>query len=72
MTQRKDDNQTSDLPKIGTPATQALNGAGYYRLEQLTQVTEDELMALHGFGPKALRILREALAAQGLSFKSEK
>ncbi|MBK8030039.1 MAG: DNA-binding protein [Chloroflexi bacterium] len=61
--------QPTDLPKIGAPATNALNGAGYYRLEQLTQVTEAELMALHGFGPKALRILKEALAERGLALK---
>jgi predicted flap endonuclease-1-like 5' DNA nuclease len=62
----------SDLPKIGAPATSALNGAGYTRLEQLTNVTEAELLKLHGMGPKAIRILREALTARGLSFKAEK
>jgi predicted flap endonuclease-1-like 5' DNA nuclease len=69
MSQRKDDLQSTDLPKIGAPATRALNGAGYTRLEQLTQATEAELMALHGFGPRALRILKEALAARGLALK---
>ena len=69
MSQHKDDSQPSDLPKIGGPATRALNGAGYTRLEQLTQVTEAELMALHGFGPRALRILKEALAERGWSLK---
>jgi len=61
--------QPTDLPKIGAPATNALNGAGYYRLEQLTHITEAELMALHGVGPKAVRILKEALAARGLALK---
>lgn len=69
MSQRKVDLQSTDLPKIGAPATRALNGAGYTRLEQLTQATEAELMALHGFGPRALRILKEALAARGLALK---
>ncbi len=67
MSQRND--QPTDLPMIGAPATRALNGAGYTRLEQLTQATEAELMALHGFGPRALRILKEALAARGLALK---
>lgn len=40
----------------------ALYGAGYTRLEQLTQVSEAELGKLHGMGPKALSILKEALA----------
>ncbi len=58
-----------DLPaKIGRPARQALEVAGYTRLSQLTAVSEKELLKLHGMGPKGIRILREALAAQGLAF----
>lgn len=59
----------NDFPKIGSPATRALEAAGYSRLKQLTKVTEAELAQLHGMGPKALGILRETLKAQGLSFK---
>jgi len=55
---------THDFPKaIGQPATQALIGAVYTRLEQLRSVPDTMLLQLHGFGPKALRIIREALAA---------
>lgn len=61
--------KTSDFPKIGAPATRALEAAGYTTLKQLTKVTEAELAQLHGMGPKALGILRETLKAQGLSFK---
>jgi predicted Fe-Mo cluster-binding NifX family protein len=64
----KNDVPKSDLPKTSAPAQRALEGAGYTRLEQLTSVTEAELLALHGMGPKALGILREALAARGLKF----
>ena len=60
---------SSDFPKIGSPATRALEAAGYTQLRQLTKVTEAELAQLHGMGPKALGILRETLKAQGLSFK---
>lgn len=60
---------TSNFPKIGSPATRALEEAGYTNLKQLTKVTEGELGQLHGMGPKALGILREALKAEGLSFK---
>jgi hypothetical protein len=56
------------LPPIGAPATRALHAAGYARLEQLAGVPERELARLHGVGPKALRLLREALAERGLSF----
>lgn len=61
----------SDLPKIGAPALRALAAAGYQRLEQLTQVSAAELLKLHGMGPKALRILRETLASQGLALAGE-
>ena len=60
----------SDLPRIGAPATRALASIGITRLEQVGDRSEAELLALHGFGPKALRILREALAAQGRSMRS--
>lgn len=59
----------SNFPKIGAPATRALEAAGYTNLKQLTKVTELEIAQLHGMGPKALGILREALKAEGLSFK---
>jgi uncharacterized protein YdhG (YjbR/CyaY superfamily) len=59
----------SNFPKIGAPATRALEAAGYTNLKQLTKVMESELSQLHGMGPKALGILREALKAEGLSFK---
>jgi uncharacterized protein YdhG (YjbR/CyaY superfamily) len=58
----------SDLPNIGAPARRALGAAGYVRLEQLTQVSEAELLRIHGMGPKALGILRAALQSRGLSF----
>ncbi|RAR41528.1 DNA-binding protein [Paenibacillus sp. MDMC362] len=60
----------SDFPvKAGKPARQALIVAGYHQLADLTQASEKELLALHGVGPKAVRILREALAEKGLAFK---
>ena len=50
------------------PAKRALGKAGYQSLKDLEGASEKELLALHGFGPKGIRILREALAAAGLSF----
>jgi DNA-directed RNA polymerase alpha subunit len=55
--------------KIGQPAARALASIGIYSLKQLTEVTEIELMELHGFGPKALRLLKEALLKAHLDFK---
>ncbi|MFI0713609.1 DNA-binding protein [Streptomyces inhibens] len=58
-------------PQIGAPARRALERAGYLRLSQLAGASEAELRQLHGMGPKALGILRDALAAQGMSFAEE-
>ncbi len=63
--------QDDAFPKIGAPAMRALNGAGYTRLSQLSKATETDLLKLHGLGSKAIRILREAMAAKGLAFKGE-
>ncbi|NIH80348.1 hypothetical protein [Amycolatopsis viridis] len=57
-----------DLPAgIGRPATRALTAAGITTLDQVAERTEDELLALHGVGPRAIRILRETLAESGRS-----
>ncbi|WP_337103395.1 DNA-binding protein [Paenibacillus sp. YIM B09110] len=60
--------QQTDLPKISSPATRALAQAGYFKLEQFTKVTEEDILKLHGVGAKGIRILNEALQARGLSF----
>lgn len=73
MKTKKQEQQVSDpFPKIGSPATRALEAAGYTHLQQLTKVTEADLGSLHGMGPKALRLLGEALKAKGWSFKQSK
>lgn len=62
-------NKESVLPSgLAKPAQRALRGAGIIRLEQLTKVTEAEVLQLHGMGPKAMAILRQELNAKGLSF----
>jgi predicted flap endonuclease-1-like 5' DNA nuclease len=69
MATKKNEAIPSGFPQgIGAPATRALQGAGFTQLSELTKVTEAQLMALHGFGPKALRILKAALEEQGLAF----
>jgi DNA integrity scanning protein DisA with diadenylate cyclase activity len=52
---------------IGAPATRALIAAGYTELRQLANVPAAELKKLHGVGPKAVRLLQEALEQQGMS-----
>jgi hypothetical protein len=55
-------------PGVARPALRALASAGYTRLEQLTKAREADLMSLHGMGPKAIGILKDALGKQGKSF----
>lgn len=60
----------SGIPKIGAPATRALEHAGVQGLQELADWSEQDLLALHGMGPRAVAILRERLADEGLTFKS--
>ena len=63
----------SGLPAgLAKPAQRALANAGCSRLEDLAKLSEDELMGLHGMGPQALKLIREALRAKDLSFASPK
>lgn len=66
------DQSQSDLPKLAAPARRALRSAGIIGLKDLTKVSEDELMQLHGMGGNALGALRDALEAKGLSFRESK
>ena len=43
----------------------ALASIGVTQLDEVADRSESELLALHGFGPRALRILQEALALRG-------
>jgi DNA-directed RNA polymerase alpha subunit len=62
---------TSLPPNLPAPAYRALVNAGYETLEQVTAATAAELLRLHGFGPKGLRLLRECLAQHGLKLTGE-
>ncbi|MCC6805067.1 MAG: DNA-binding protein [Anaerolineae bacterium] len=68
MTKKPVKQRDNDFPKMSNPAHDALEAAGYTRLEQLTKVTEKEIANLHGMGPKSIKELNEALAARGWSF----
>jgi predicted flap endonuclease-1-like 5' DNA nuclease len=52
---------------IGRPATRALQEAGFSDLGRLDGVAAADLLRLHGVGPKAVAVLREALAERGWS-----
>jgi hypothetical protein len=48
----------------------ALENAGVQDLRELAGWSENDLLALHGMGPKAVSILRARLADEGLTFTS--
>jgi hypothetical protein len=62
-------NQSAFPRGISGPALRALHGAGVRSMSDLTRWTEADLAALHGMGPKALELLRAALAASGRTFR---
>lgn len=56
----------SDLPAgLSQPARRALRNAGLSTLDEVSRWTISDLSQLHGIGPKAIRILDEALTQQG-------
>lgn len=61
-----------DLPdKIGKTAARELSHNGITTLQEVARHTRKELLAIHGVGPKAIRILGEALAARGLAYRAD-
>lgn len=61
----------TDLPNIGNPARRALAGVDIHDLAGVSNLSEKEILALHGVGPKAVKILKPALAGKGLSFRAD-
>lgn len=58
------------LAKLSAPARRALESNGITSLEKLCELSEQEVLQLHGMGPASLPKLREALHAEGLTFRS--
>lgn len=54
------------------PARRALESEGILSLEVLATYTEEEIMALHGIGKRAIPVLKEALKAAGMQFRGAK
>jgi hypothetical protein len=68
---RDDDRDDRLPPTLAAPARRALVAAGVTGLDDLTYLREDQLLALHGMGPKALSQLRAVLCERGKSFARE-
>jgi predicted flap endonuclease-1-like 5' DNA nuclease len=52
----------------GRVAKRELAAIGYTRYSHLAKARAADLLKIHGVGPRAIRILREELAARGLAF----
>ena len=63
----------SDLPStLSAPALRALTAAGCMQLEDVAKLSEKEIKQLHGVGPNAIAMLRQALKDHGLSFAEDR
>ena len=56
-----------DVAGLSAPSRRALTNAGINSYNELAKVSEEELAALHGMGPKAMDVLRQGLEKRGLS-----
>ena len=59
------------FPKLSQPAQRALANAGIKTMEDLAQLTEKQFAGLHGIGPGSVKVIKEAMKVQGLSFKNQ-
>ncbi len=61
-----DDHFSGEFPRgIGRPANAALVDNGFTTLEQVAAMSEAELLAIHGVGPRAVAVLKSELERQG-------
>jgi hypothetical protein len=70
MADTPDVRPVGDLPnEIGKTAARELSLHGISSLQQVAAHSKQELLAIHGVGPKAIAILGEALAEKGLDYQ---
>jgi DNA-directed RNA polymerase alpha subunit len=60
----------TEWPKgMGMPAQRALEAIGVTSLDEVTRFSEEELLALHGVGPKAVAVIKAALQERGKALR---
>jgi predicted flap endonuclease-1-like 5' DNA nuclease len=69
--QEKQGESGTALPKIGAPAMRALASIGVTTVEDLAAYAEKDVLVLHGFGPRAIRILTTVMADLGVRFRDD-
>ena len=57
------------LSLLSAPARRALENNGIRTPGQLSQMTEKEVLKLHGMGKASIPVLKKIMQADGLSFK---
>lgn len=62
--------QNNFLLMLPAPARRALENNGINSIKKLSQLSEEAVLSFHGMGPSSLPKLKEALQAEGLSFKN--
>ena len=63
--------ETGFLSTLGAPARRALENQNIKSLKQLSQYTEKQILKLHGMGKTTIPKLKDALKAEGLTFKAD-
>lgn len=66
-----EDKAPHTFDKLAKPAQRALANAGINTLEELSQLTEAELMRLHGMGKIALQIIKADMLKHQIPFKTK-
>jgi predicted flap endonuclease-1-like 5' DNA nuclease len=56
-------------PSVGRVAPRSLAAWGITTNEQLAEHSTRELLAIHGVGPKAIRLLGEEMQKRGLAYR---
>jgi len=59
------------LGRLASPARRALEQLKLGRIEDFSRFTEEEIGALHGIGPAALKLIKEEMTAAKVQFKGE-
>lgn len=57
------------LEELAAPARRALEREGLITLQLIAACTRQELLSLHGMGPKALETIRRHMEHAGLTFR---
>jgi len=69
---QQDEPATEFLAGLSAPARRALQNNGIKTIEDLSKLTEAEVLKLHGIGKTAIPILQKALKEKGLGFNKAK